>query len=152
MSQAAHKIKCNCPKCRAEFNLSAGFRGKRVKCYVCGAHFTVPLDTPRNDSSAPQAEPMPVPININMPPIVRTHSHGLAAVLSLLIPGVGHAYCGHFGRALLVMCALVAICVLAVFCFTTWYLSPLGLAAIVLFALAMAYDAYYLEPKLPSSR
>jgi TM2 domain-containing membrane protein YozV len=101
---------------------------------------------------APQAEPMPVPIKINMPPIMKTHSHGLAAVLSLILPGAGHAYCGHFCKALIVMGALVALGFLAMFCFATWYLKPLGLATVLLFALAMSCDAFYLEPKLPRTQ
>ena len=152
MSHATHKIKCNCPTCRAEFNLSGGYRGKRVKCYVCGEEFTVPLDSAPDGTAACMDELLPVPLTVNIPPIVRTHSHGLAAVLSLILPGAGHAYCGHFGTALLVMFALVPIYYLAMLCFAHWLLAPLGVATILLFALNVACNAYYLEPQLPRPR
>ncbi len=50
----------------------------------------------------------------------------LAALLTALMPGLGHIYCGRVRRGLLIWLALLVVTVAAVLAWTRWLFVPLG--------------------------
>src|SRR5262249_44930195 len=77
-----------CPECRKPASEQA------TACPHCGYHFLLP--------------PQPPPLSADHEGLLRSRERGMAALLSLLIPGAGQIYKGHVKRGILwLVCVVV---------------------------------------------
>ena len=65
----------------------------------------------------------------------------LAAILSLIIPGLGQALSGEIERGIVLFVIAIIVGALAAFIFRTWVVNIIN----ILIALYAAYDAYQLN-------
>ncbi|MHA1595730.1 MAG: zinc-ribbon domain-containing protein [Candidatus Baldrarchaeia archaeon] len=89
-----------CPYCGAQLPPGASF------CPKCGASVQVAPATPTTQQPATPVTTTPVSPPPTRPPttvVVGAKSPGVAAILSLLIPGLGQIYVGRVGRGLLIL-------------------------------------------------
>lgn len=89
-----------CPYCGAQLPPGASF------CPKCGASVQVAPATPTTQQPAIPVTTTPVSPPPTRPPttvVVGAKSPGVAAILSLLIPGLGQIYVGRVGRGLLIL-------------------------------------------------
>jgi hypothetical protein len=93
-----------CPNC------GAGLRPDQVRCVKCGS--MVREAAVATASASSRVEPPPIPAAYASPPLERRNA-ALAAVLSLIVCGLGQVYNGQFVKGVLFfVAAMAAWCVL----------------------------------------
>ncbi|NLK26041.1 MAG: zinc-ribbon domain-containing protein [Euryarchaeota archaeon] len=122
-----------CPKCGKEVVDGSKF------CDNCGA--AIPSEQPESEYAAQNeygAQPgyAPTPAYPGQPAYaLPLKSAGIAAVLALIIPGVGHIYAGMITRGILYL-------ILNVVLWTIGWITVFGLIIALVFYIWQIYDAY----------
>lgn len=160
-----------CDSCAKSINASEKYAGKRVKCPGCQSPLLIPSQ--EIDFSGPLVVPV-VSDEINCPfcaepiksfatkckhcgefldgrskkeTINASWSPGVAAVLSLILPGLGQIYKGQIVVGLLLPFA-IAFADFLVFIMAAGFGSLLLLICIPILHFVVIYDAYNAQPKL----
>lgn len=123
----------SCPACGARIKAPIAKAGRAASCPKCREPLTVPrpagsgdLAVPSHDSPVPVTAVRPVPPlvssqpalivqqTINVTPPQRKWSPGVAALLSVLLPGLGQMYKGQLvnGLAWLILTAVGYVCLI----------------------------------------
>ena len=120
----AEKFTSTCPSCHHRYSIAAKFAGRQAECKQCGQMMTLvadwkapvePAKTPPPNIAAdlPQPNPsegdvMPPPVDVHRTVDGFTWNPGIAALLSLLIPGAGQLYKGQVGQGMIWLFVTIA--------------------------------------------